>query len=449
MDAAITGREQVSGQGGRDPRRVGGRLLGGVVLRPGPEEPAQPVALGARYDVGVQVRHRLADLVVHRDERPAGAKPGLHRDGHALHVDEVRPDVGRRQVGQHLDVRPRHHQHVAFEDRPVVEKGERRQASTTTGTTGNVPATRRRTGTRSRRRPYQVATVTARLSRCTPGLASDPHDLRLRDARHPRRAGARAANRRGGAADLPDLHVRAGRRRRARGWATSTARTANPTRDALQECLAALEGGRRGLAFASGLAAEDTLLRTVCQPGDHVVIPDDAYGGTYRLFAKVAAALGSGLDRGADLRRRRRAGRGHDQQTKIIWVETPTNPLLGIADIAALAGSGPRPRRAAGRRQHVRQPVPAAAARARRRRGRPLHDQVRRRPLRRGRRRAGRRGRGARRGAGLPPERDGRGQRALRRLADAARRQDPGRTDGPPLRQRRADRGVPDRHTRR
>src|SRR5262244_252650 len=69
-------------------------------------------------------------------------------------------------------------------------------------------------------------------------------------------------------------------------------RSANPTRDALQECLAALEGGRRGLAFASGLAAEDTLLRTVCQPGDHVVIPDDAYGGTYRLFARVAQKWG-------------------------------------------------------------------------------------------------------------------------------------------------------------
>jgi cystathionine beta-lyase/cystathionine gamma-synthase len=65
-------------------------------------------------------------------------------------------------------------------------------------------------------------------------------------------------------------------------------RTTNPTRDALQECLAAIEGGRKALSFASGLAAEDTLLRTVCQPGDHVVIPDDAYGGTYRLFAKVA-----------------------------------------------------------------------------------------------------------------------------------------------------------------
>src|SRR5439155_15516249 len=64
-------------------------------------------------------------------------------------------------------------------------------------------------------------------------------------------------------------------------------RSANPTRTALEKCIAALEAGAVGLAFASGLAAEDTLLRTVCQPGDHVVIPGDAYGGTYRLVAQV------------------------------------------------------------------------------------------------------------------------------------------------------------------
>ncbi len=114
-------------------------------------------------------------------------------------------------------------------------------------------------------------------------------------------------------------------------------RTANPTRDALQECLAALEGGRRGLTFASGLAAEDTLLRAVCQPGDHVVIPDDAYGGTFRLFAKVAQRWG--LDwsaaRISDVDAVRAAVRPN---TRVIWVETPTNPLLGIADVAALAG---------------------------------------------------------------------------------------------------------------
>jgi cystathionine gamma-synthase len=114
-------------------------------------------------------------------------------------------------------------------------------------------------------------------------------------------------------------------------------RSGNPTRDALQEALAALEGGQTGLAFASGLAAEDTLLRTVCQPGDHVVIPDDAYGGTYRLFAKVAQRWG--LDWTAAKVSDVDAVRAAIQpgRTKIVWVETPTNPLLGIADIAALA----------------------------------------------------------------------------------------------------------------
>jgi cystathionine gamma-synthase len=114
-------------------------------------------------------------------------------------------------------------------------------------------------------------------------------------------------------------------------------RSSNPTRDALQECLAALEGGRRGLAFASGLAAEDTLLRTVCRPGDHVVIPDDAYGGTYRLFARVAQRWG--LDWTAARVSDPESVRAAVQpgRTKIVWVETPTNPLLGIADLAALA----------------------------------------------------------------------------------------------------------------
>jgi cystathionine gamma-synthase len=113
-------------------------------------------------------------------------------------------------------------------------------------------------------------------------------------------------------------------------------RSSNPTRDALQECLAALEGGRRGLAFASGLAAEDTLLRTVCAPGDHVVIPDDAYGGTYRLFAKVLERWGLRWTaaRISDVDAVRAA---MTDRTTVIWVETPTNPLLGIADIAALS----------------------------------------------------------------------------------------------------------------
>ena len=69
-------------------------------------------------------------------------------------------------------------------------------------------------------------------------------------------------------------------------------RSANPTRTALEQCLAALEDGPAALAFSSGLAAEDALLRTVCSPGDHVLVPDDAYGGTYRLFARVLAGWG-------------------------------------------------------------------------------------------------------------------------------------------------------------
>jgi len=114
-------------------------------------------------------------------------------------------------------------------------------------------------------------------------------------------------------------------------------RSGNPTRAALEECLAALEGGRRGLAFASGLAAEDAILRTVCRPGDHAVIPGDAYGGTYRLFARVQQRWGLEFtaSAGDDVDAYRTALR--PGQTKVVWVETPTNPLLGISDIAALA----------------------------------------------------------------------------------------------------------------
>ena len=113
-------------------------------------------------------------------------------------------------------------------------------------------------------------------------------------------------------------------------------RSANPTRTALEECLAALEGGSRGLAFASGLAAEDTLLRTVLAPGDHVVIPGDAYGGTYRLFARVLTRWGVEFSTAADdadaVRAAIRPGR-----TKVVWSETPTNPLLNVVDIEATA----------------------------------------------------------------------------------------------------------------
>ncbi|MER8235428.1 cystathionine gamma-synthase [Streptomyces sp. NPDC101490] len=114
-------------------------------------------------------------------------------------------------------------------------------------------------------------------------------------------------------------------------------RSANPTRTALEENLAALEGGRRGLAFASGLAAEDCLLRTLLSPGDHVVIPNDAYGGTFRLFAKVVQRWGVDFSV-ADTSDIASVRGAVNDRTKLIWVETPSNPLLGITDIEAVAG---------------------------------------------------------------------------------------------------------------
>ena len=113
-------------------------------------------------------------------------------------------------------------------------------------------------------------------------------------------------------------------------------RTGNPTRTALETCLAALEGGRHGRAFASGMAATDAVLRATCRPGDHVVLPNDAYGGTFRLIDKVFRHWG--LEHTPvpleDVDAVRAALR---PTTRLVWCETPTNPLLNIADIAALA----------------------------------------------------------------------------------------------------------------
>ena len=114
-------------------------------------------------------------------------------------------------------------------------------------------------------------------------------------------------------------------------------RSANPTRTALETQLAALEGAKHGFSFASGLAAEDALIRTALRPGDHIVIGNDVYGGTYRLINRVHGAWGiehTVVDLG-DLAAVEAAiipGR-----TKLLWVETPSNPLMKISDIAALA----------------------------------------------------------------------------------------------------------------
>ncbi len=113
-------------------------------------------------------------------------------------------------------------------------------------------------------------------------------------------------------------------------------RTGNPTRTALEANLAALEGGRHGRAFASGMAATDTALRTLLKPGDHLVIPDDAYGGTFRLIDKVFSQWGitySAVPVG-DVDAVRAA---LTPTTRAVWIETPTNPLLNIGDVTALA----------------------------------------------------------------------------------------------------------------
>jgi cystathionine gamma-synthase len=114
------------------------------------------------------------------------------------------------------------------------------------------------------------------------------------------------------------------------------ARGGNPTREAFQTALASLEGGTHGLAFASGLGAETTLLLTL-SPGDHVVLSNDVYGGTYRLLARVLHGWGLAFDvvDMTDIDAVRAAVRS---ETKVVWVETPTNPLLKIVDIAGAAG---------------------------------------------------------------------------------------------------------------
>jgi len=109
-------------------------------------------------------------------------------------------------------------------------------------------------------------------------------------------------------------------------------RTHNPTRTALQGCIAALEGGKHGLCFASGLATTDTILRTL-KPGDHVVCGDDVYGGTFRLFSRVVANFGISFDF-VDLSR---PDATIPSGTALVWAESPTNPLLKVTDLAALA----------------------------------------------------------------------------------------------------------------
>ncbi|MDP8936515.1 MAG: cystathionine gamma-synthase [Actinomycetota bacterium] len=117
---------------------------------------------------------------------------------------------------------------------------------------------------------------------------------------------------------------------RHRGFEYS--RTANPTRQALEQCVASLEGARFGLAFASGMAAEDAVLRQLA-PGEHLIMSSDGYGGTHRLVSQVLRVDFTTVDL-SDLESLDAAWR---DDTRLVWVESPTNPTLGIVDIAAVA----------------------------------------------------------------------------------------------------------------
>lgn len=112
-------------------------------------------------------------------------------------------------------------------------------------------------------------------------------------------------------------------------------RTQNPTRKALEECLASLEEGRYGLAFASGMAAISTVMYLL-RPGDHVLVGNDVYGGTYRLFEQVLTNYGLSFDY-VDMADLIAVQENLRAETRLIWLETPTNPLLKLADIAAVA----------------------------------------------------------------------------------------------------------------
>jgi cystathionine gamma-synthase len=117
------------------------------------------------------------------------------------------------------------------------------------------------------------------------------------------------------------------------------ARGGNPTRDSLQDLLAALEGGVKALSFGSGLAAEDALLRSILTPGDHVLMGNDVYGGTHRLVNRMFVPWGISLST-VEMSNVDAVRAAITPQTKVLWVETPSNPLMKITDIEALSALG-------------------------------------------------------------------------------------------------------------
>ena len=264
----------------------------------------------------------------------------------------------------------------------------------------------------------------------------------------PRRPGAGPDHRRGDRARSTRPR-RTRRRRSGKHKGFEYARTHNATRSALERNLAALEGGRTGFCFASGLAATNTLLQTLSS-GDHVVAGNNLYGGTYRLFEQVFTPLRARVHASSPSERPGRRSSARSGPTRgCVFVETPDQP-----DDAAHRPRGGRAswRTAAGARVVVDNtfmtPVLPAAARARRRRRAPLGDQVPERPQRHGGRRARHERRGPRRAAPLPPERVGRRAGSDGLLARAARDQDAGGAHAAPRGERPGAGALPGRRIR-
>src|ERR1035437_366357 len=160
------------------------------------------------------------------------------------------------------------------------------------------------------------------------------------------------------------------------------ARSNNPTREQLETCMASLESGTHGLAFASGLAATTTAM-LLLDPGDHVVYMEEGSGGTFRLFDRVMRRYGLTFS-AVDASQPGAIEAGMTERTRLVWIESPTNPLLRVVDIAAAPARGQ-----SRRRQYIRLAVHPATARAGCRHRDAQLDQVPGRPQRRARRHPG------------------------------------------------------------
>jgi cystathionine beta-lyase/cystathionine gamma-synthase len=156
-------------------------------------------------------------------------------------------------------------------------------------------------------------------------------------------------------------------------------RTQNPTRDALQKSVAALENAQYGLCFASGVSATDAIMKTL-RPGDEVVANNDLYGGTYRIFTKIYQNFGIKF-RFVDMEDIGTLASYFTPATKLVWVETPSNPLLNIIDLAAVARTAHQHGCKVVSDNTFRQPLPAKSPRPGRRRRNALSDQIPGRPL--------------------------------------------------------------------